>query len=209
MKTWASLLLVLALPLGAETLVLPVEAITDSGRLSAAEFAERHPGIALDGTVPEAEGYFVRYRHENLTYLFGPVAERTAAERWRLDLEVIRDQAVAARPALRSSTVDLFEFRFDNAAASGPGGPGPAAGDGASSGQSGTDASATGSAARESTTAPGAAPADGTSRPPTEQPGGSPGTPGSPSPADGPPSTPGQGQSQPNIWSVIKRIFGF
>jgi len=219
MKPWWIIGFLLTLPLRAETLVLPVEAITDSGRLSAAAFAERHPGIALVGTVPEAEGYYVRYRHENLTYLFGPVAERAAAERWRLDLEVIRDQAVAAPPAQRYSVVDLFEFRFDNATANGPAGQGASAADGgasadragagAASGSTPADGSGAAGNASRPAPGPGATPADRAGQPAPGTPGGSPGTPGSPTPADGSPGTPGQGQAQPNIWTVLRRIFGF
>jgi len=178
----------LASALAAETLVLPVEAIADSGRLSAAEFAERHPGIDLAGGVPEVEGYFIRYRHENLVYLFGPVAARAEAERWRLELEVIRDRAVAVRPALRSSTVDLFEFRFEALAEAAPAErPAPSA-----------DSVARPVPPRPAVPDASAPPASPSAQPPVTAP-----------PADPADATPGPpGKPEPGLWALIRRIFG-
>ena len=195
-KRWGPLIILslLAGALSAETLVLPVEAIADSGRLSAAEFAERHPGIDLAGGVPEVEGYFIRYRHENLVYLFGPVVDRTEAQRWRLELEVIRDRAIESRPALRTSTVDLFEFRWDAVAAK----PGESV-----AGESAADT--------QPADRPAPSPESGAGTPPSGSP--APPPPGSPAPPNdatpGPPAPPAPpSQPESGLWALIRRIFG-
>lgn len=180
-----------------ETLVLPVEAIADSARMSAAEFVERHPGIDLAGGVPETEGYYIRYRHENLVYLFGPVADRTEANRWRLELEVIRDRAVEARASLRTSTIDVFEFRWDAVAAGAPTrGATPAPDQPPRAARAESPGPIDPAPARTDSAAP-RPPAD-PAAPPTRET-----APPSPAdPASGPPGDP-----RPSLWTLIRRIF--
>jgi hypothetical protein len=59
----------------AVTMIFPVDAIADLWNLAADEFRQKYAGINVTGLGPSDEGWYVRYRHENLTYLFGPLAE--------------------------------------------------------------------------------------------------------------------------------------
>ena len=58
------------------TMIFPADAIDDLWTLPAEEFRQKYGGINVTGLGPSDEGWYVRYRHENLTYLFGPLAER-------------------------------------------------------------------------------------------------------------------------------------
>ena len=68
-------------PAGHEATPDLVEAIPELWNLSADEFRQRYAGINATGLGPGDEGWYVRYRHENLTYLFGPLADREEAKR--------------------------------------------------------------------------------------------------------------------------------
>ena len=58
----------------ATTVIYPVEAIDDLWNLPSDEFKTKFAGINITGLGPSDEGWYVRYRHENLTYMFGPLA---------------------------------------------------------------------------------------------------------------------------------------
>ena len=70
-------LFALLLPLArAMTIIYPVEAIDDLWTLPYDEFREKYAGINITGLGASDEGWYIRYRHENLQYLFGPLADR-------------------------------------------------------------------------------------------------------------------------------------
>ena len=96
----------------AVTVIYPVEAIPELWNLSAEEFRQRYAGINATGLGPSDEGWYVRYRHENLTYLFGPLPDREEAKRKKWDLETVRDAAIRNRESLASSQVDYVRFTY-------------------------------------------------------------------------------------------------
>jgi len=109
----ALLALLLPLRLAALTMVYPVEAINDFWFLQAAEFDEKYPGIEITGGLSLSdEGWYVRYRHENLTYFFGPIAEQETARLRMWDMEAVRDEAIRYEPALETSQVDYVNFTY-------------------------------------------------------------------------------------------------
>ncbi|MBI4624985.1 MAG: hypothetical protein HY736_17430 [Verrucomicrobia bacterium] len=108
--------LVATLPLlRAKTVIYPVEAIDDLWTLAAEDFRQRYGGINITGLGPNDEGWYVRYRHENLTYLFGPVSDREEARRKKWEMEAVRDAAIRNRPTLSSSLVDFVRFTYSGA----------------------------------------------------------------------------------------------
>src|SRR3954469_25924618 len=96
----------------ATTMIYPVEAIDDLWNLPADEFKAKYAGINITGLGPSDEGWYVRYKHENLTCLFGPLADREAARSKKWDMETVRDAAIRNRPSLASSQVDFVRFTF-------------------------------------------------------------------------------------------------
>lgn len=108
----ATVLLATVLTAAATTLIYPVEAIPDLSRLDANGFRERYAGINVTGMGVGDEGWYVRYRHANLAYFFGPIADREEARRHMWELERVRDEVVAKRPALADSQVDMVRFDY-------------------------------------------------------------------------------------------------
>lgn len=94
-------------------IVLPVEAIADSAKLTKAEFQDRYTGIDVTQFGLSDEGWYVRYQHELLTYLYGPIDELDYARRLKKLLEEIRLSAVLKSPSLSSSEVDIIRFDFN------------------------------------------------------------------------------------------------
>lgn len=135
------LLLAVASPLPGATSIYPIGAIEDLWNLPADEFRQKYPGINATGLGPSDEGWYVRYRHENLTYLFGPVADREEARKRKWEMETVRDAAIRNRPSLASSQVDFVRFSFTNVF--GRGGDGTGSGEGkarmSADGKSGPD----------------------------------------------------------------------
>ncbi len=98
--------------LRAVTMIYPIESIEDLWTLGAEEFRQKYAGINISGLGPSDEGWYVRYRHENLTFLFGPVADREEARKRKWEMEAVRDAAIRNRPTLASSQVDFVKFSF-------------------------------------------------------------------------------------------------
>lgn len=105
----------------AVTMIYPVEAIDDLWTLPAEEFKQKYSGINVTGLGPTDEGWYVRYKHENLTYLFGPVADREEARRKKWEMESVRDAAVKHRSTLSTAQVDFVRFTFSGAYGKGGG----------------------------------------------------------------------------------------
>ena len=79
---------------------------------NADEFHQKYGGINVTGLGGSDEGWYVRYRHENLTYLFGPLADRELAQKKMWELETVRDAAIRNQPKLESSKVDFVHFNY-------------------------------------------------------------------------------------------------
>ena len=94
-------------------LVFPVEAIADGAKLSKEEFFERYPGIDATQFGLTDEGWYIRYQHELLTYLYGPVEDLDYARRQKKLLEEVRLSLVLKSPSLSSSKVDIIRFDFN------------------------------------------------------------------------------------------------
>ncbi len=95
-----------------KVIVYPVEAISDSAILSRAEFNKAYAGIDATQFGLTDEGWYVRYQHERLTYLYGPVNEINEARRQKKQLEEIRLTLVLKNPKLSSSKIDIVRFEF-------------------------------------------------------------------------------------------------
>lgn len=119
MKSLYSLLILLLASAGAahaqqeKIIVFPVEAIADSAKLKRDQLLERYPGIDVTAYGLADEGWYVRYQHELLTYLYGPIDDLEYARRQKKLLEEIRLSAVLKSPTLSSSTVSIIRFDFN------------------------------------------------------------------------------------------------
>ena len=96
--------------LSAKTIIYPVEAIPELWLLNATDFQTKYGGIDVSGLGVSDEGWYVRYRHENLSLFFGPLADREAAQKKSWELEAVRDAAIRNRASLASSKVDYVRF---------------------------------------------------------------------------------------------------
>ena len=117
MKPFFALLAALALASAApaqqpKVIIFPLEAIADSAVLTKEQFQERYPGIDITDFGLMDEGWYVRYNHELLTYVYGPIADLDEARRQKKVLEEIRLNLVLKNPKLSTSKVDIIEFRF-------------------------------------------------------------------------------------------------
>lgn len=96
------------------TIVYPAEAIQDSAKLKRTEFDKLYPGIDITNIGLVDEGWYVRYNHEQLIYLFGPFDDLDFARIQKQELEQVRLNIVLKNPKLSSSTIDLIRFEFKN-----------------------------------------------------------------------------------------------
>lgn len=94
------------------TWVLPTEAIQASQYLSAQVFRAAYPGIAITEYLVR-EGWYVRYTHEKLTYLFGPIETLENAHMQTAFLKSTRRRVIEQRPSLSTSRVDLINFSLE------------------------------------------------------------------------------------------------
>ncbi len=123
--------------LNGKSLVLPVEAIEDTGKLSAEEFSKRHAGIDVSGYYPDDPGYYIAYTHENLTYYFGPLEEYIEAIQWKDKLSAIREDVIYERPSLGSSEIVIYNFTLETIEEHGRNMQNAAGSDGSTDGESG------------------------------------------------------------------------
>jgi len=96
-----------------KVIVYPVEAIVDGARFSKQKFDATYPGIDVTLYGLSDEGWYVRYKHELLTYLYGPIEDLNFARRQKKIMEEIRLSIVLKKPSLSSSTVDIIRFDFN------------------------------------------------------------------------------------------------
>jgi len=95
--------------------VYPMEAIGDSARLDHNQFKKLYPGIDVTGIGLIDEGWYIRYSHDGMTYMFGPSDDLEFAREQKALLDQIRLAVVLKAPKLSTSKVEIikFEFNFD------------------------------------------------------------------------------------------------
>lgn len=98
-----------------KVIVYPPEAISDSAKLNKAKYDERYPGIDISSIGLVDEGWYVKYKHERLIYLYGPIENLDYARAQKALLEEIRLSLVLKQPKLSSSSVELIRFSFSSA----------------------------------------------------------------------------------------------
>ena len=108
----------------AHTVVFPVQAIQAAWELPAEAFRQKYPGVNFTGFGLGDEGWYVRYRHENLTYFFGPIENQTQAREHQGTMDALRAELLTRRPALESSIVDIVHFAYTNTLVDGGGADG-------------------------------------------------------------------------------------
>ena len=81
-------------------------------KLSHAEYKERYPGIDVTAYGLSDAGFYIRYAHEQLLYLFGPTKDVDYVRTQKALLEQIRLAAVLQNPNLSSSTIEIMHFDF-------------------------------------------------------------------------------------------------
>ncbi len=93
-------------------IVYPMEAIVDSAKMSHDRFKQRYPGIDITSFGLTDEGWYIRYRHENLIYLFGPSSDLDYTRHYKAILEQVRLSVVLKNPKLSSSKLEIIRFDF-------------------------------------------------------------------------------------------------
>jgi len=97
-------------------IVLPMEAIGDSARLNHSQFKKLYPGIDITEVGLIDEGWYIRYSHDGLVYMFGPSDDLDLVREQKVLLEQVRLAVVLQTPKLSASKVEIikFEFNFDS-----------------------------------------------------------------------------------------------
>lgn len=96
----------------AKVIVYPLEAVIDSGKMTQGQFKKRYPGIDVTDFGLTDEGWYIRYTHERLVYLFGPSDDLEYTRELKAVLDEIRLSAVLQDPKLSSSKVEIVRFEF-------------------------------------------------------------------------------------------------
>ena len=95
-----------------KVIVYPLEAVIDSGKMTHGQFKKRYPGINVTDFGLTDEGWYIRYTHERLVYLFGPSDDLDYTRELKAVLEEIRLTSVLKNPKLSSSKVEIVRFEF-------------------------------------------------------------------------------------------------
>ena len=90
----------------------PLEAVIDSGSMTKSQFKKRYPGIDVTDFGLNDEGWYIRYSHQKLVYMFGPSNDLEYSRELKAVLENIRLSAVLKEPKLSSSKIEIVEFKF-------------------------------------------------------------------------------------------------
>jgi len=99
-----------------KVIVYPLEAVIDSGTMTKNQFKKRYPGIDVTDFGLTDEGWYIRYSHHRLVYMFGPSDDLEYARELKAVLEDIRLSAVLKEPKLSSSKVEIVKFEFSTPA---------------------------------------------------------------------------------------------
>ena len=95
-----------------KVIVYPLEAVIDSGTMTKGQFKKRYPGIDVTDFGLTDEGWYIRYSHQKLVYMFGPSNDLEYTRELKAVLEDIRLSAVLKEPKLSSSKIEIVEFKF-------------------------------------------------------------------------------------------------
>ncbi|MGK0238705.1 MAG: hypothetical protein ACKVGW_21895 [Verrucomicrobiia bacterium] len=95
-----------------KVIVYPLEAVIDSGTMSKSQFKKRYPGIDVTQYGLVDEGWYIRYSHERLVYMFGPSDDLEYTRELKALLEEIRLSAVLKNSKISSSKVEIVKFEF-------------------------------------------------------------------------------------------------
>ena len=95
-----------------KVIVYPLEAVIDSGTMTKSQFKKRYPGIDVTDFGLTDEGWYIRYSHQKLVYMFGPSNDLEYSRELKAVLEDIRLSAVLKEPKLSSSKIEIVEFKF-------------------------------------------------------------------------------------------------
>ncbi|MEM9161337.1 MAG: hypothetical protein AAGB46_20005 [Verrucomicrobiota bacterium] len=95
-----------------KAVVYPVEAIEDMAKLKHAEFQQKYPGIDVTAYGLTDAGFYIRYTHEQMLYLFGPARDVDYIRAQKELLTRIRQDAILRNPNLSSSDIQIVHFDF-------------------------------------------------------------------------------------------------
>lgn len=95
-----------------KVIVYPLEAVLDSGAMSHGQFKKRYPGIDVTDFGLTDEGWYIRYTHQKLVYMFGPSDDLEYTRELKAVLEEIRLSAVLKNSKLSSSKIEIVKFEF-------------------------------------------------------------------------------------------------
>ena len=95
-----------------KVIVYPLEAVIDSGTMTKSQFKKQYPGIDVTDFGLTDEGWYIRYSHQKLVYMFGPSNDLEYSRELKAVLEDIRLSAVLKEPKLSSSKIEIVEFKF-------------------------------------------------------------------------------------------------
>lgn len=95
-----------------KVIVYPLEAVIDSGAMSHGQFKKRYPGIDVTDFGLTDEGWYIRYTHQKLVYMFGPSDDLEYTRELKAVLEEIRLTAVLKNSKLSSSKIEIVKFEF-------------------------------------------------------------------------------------------------
>jgi|TARA_B110000093_G_scaffold159640_1_gene179573 hypothetical protein len=101
-----------------EIRVIEESAISYTGFLSKARFDQRFPGQIKAGTADLYSGWYVIYKHESLSYYFGPILLESTGQDYLEQLTQTVEAAVQQRPSITNYRLKL-SFEPSTSAAEG------------------------------------------------------------------------------------------
>jgi hypothetical protein len=90
-----------------EVRVIEESAISYTGFLSKARFDQRFPGQIKAGTADLYSGWYVIYKHESLSYYFGPILLESTGQDYLEQLTQTVEAAVQQRPSITDYRLEL------------------------------------------------------------------------------------------------------
>jgi hypothetical protein len=95
-----------------KVIVYPLEAVIDSGTMTNSQFKKRYPGIDVTDFGLVDEGWYIRYTHQRMVYMFGPSDDLEYIRELKAVLEEIRLSAVLQNSTISSSKIEIVRFEF-------------------------------------------------------------------------------------------------
>jgi hypothetical protein len=95
-----------------KVIVYPLEAVIDSGTMTQGQFKKRYPGIDVTDFGLTDEGWYIRYTHELMVYMFGPSDDLEYTRELKAVFDEIRLSAVLQNSKISSSKVEIVRFEF-------------------------------------------------------------------------------------------------